>query len=48
MNISKAYDYLPHDLFISKLATYGFDNIALVLITDYLANSKLQTFFLDR
>ena len=47
MDLSKAYDCLPHDLLIAKLATYGFDNMALALITDYLTNSNLQTFYLD-
>ena len=31
---SKAYDCLPHDLLIAKLAAYGFDYTALGLITD--------------
>ena len=47
MDFSKAYDCLPHDLLIAKLATYGFENMALVLITDYLTNSNLQTFYLS-
>ena len=29
---------------VAKLATYGFDNMALALITDCLTNSDLQTF----
>ena len=44
MDLSKAYDCLPHDLLIAKLATYGFDNMALALITDYLTNSNLNLF----
>ena len=39
MVLSKAYDCLPHDLLIAKLAAYGFNNVALGLITDYLANN---------
>ena len=39
MDLSKAYDCLPHDLIIAKLPSYGFDNTALALITDYLTNS---------
>ena len=41
MDLNKAYDCLPRDLLITKLATYGFDNTALALITDYLTN-RLQ------
>ena len=48
MDLSKAYDCLLHDLFIAKLATYGFDNMVLALVTDYLTNSNLQTFYLNR
>ena len=36
MDLSKAYDGLPYDLLIAKLAAYGFDNSVLALITDYL------------
>ena len=32
MNLSKAYNCLPHDLLISKLASYGFGSTALALI----------------
>ena len=39
MDPSKAYDCLPHDLLIAKLAAYGFENTALALITDYLLNN---------
>ena len=38
MDLSKAYDCLPHDLLIARLAAYGFDNTALALIIDYLTN----------
>ena len=37
MNLTKAYDCLPHDLFIAKLAAYGFDDSAISLISDYLS-----------
>ena len=47
MGLSKACDYLPHDLLLAKLLAYGFDNTALALITEYLTNSNLQTFYLD-
>ena len=39
MDLSKAYDCLSHDLFIAKLAAYGFNNVALRLITDYFPNN---------
>ena len=41
MDLSKAYDCLPRDLLIAKLAAFGFDNTTLALITDYLTN-RLQ------
>ena len=37
MDLSKAYDCLPHDLLIAKLAAYGFENSATSLISDYLS-----------
>ena len=42
-NLSKAFDCLPHDLFIAKLQAYGFDNKALRLVKDYLSNRKQRT-----
>ena len=38
MELSKAYDSFSHDPLIAKLATNGFGNTALALITDYLTN----------
>ena len=32
---------------IAKLVAYGFDNTASTLITDYLTNSNLRTFYLN-
>ena len=40
MNLSKAYDCLPHDLLIAKLAAYGFGHHSLSLIHSYLSNRK--------
>ena len=37
MDLSKAYDCLPHDLVIAKLAGYGFEDSATSLIFDYLS-----------
>ena len=40
MDLSKAYDCLPHDLIIAKLEAYGFDRNSLKLILSYLTNRK--------
>ena len=37
MDLSKAYDCLPHDLLIAKLAAYGFEDSATSLTSDYLS-----------
>jgi len=38
MDSSKAYDCLPPDLLIAKLAAYGVNHSSLLLINDYLIN----------
>ena len=40
MDLSKAYDCLPHDLLIAKLEAYGFGIDSLKLIHSYLAERK--------
>ena len=42
-NLSKALDYLKHQLHISKLNAYGFNLPILKLIHDYLSNRKQRT-----
>ena len=39
-DLSKAFDFILHDLIIAKLEAYGFHIDALKLIHDYLSNRK--------
>ena len=46
MDLSKAYDSLPHDQLVAKIETYGSDKIdknELNLIHNYLTNFKQRT-----
>ena len=36
MDLSKAFNCIPHDLLIAKLHAYGFDENSLVLIYSYI------------
>ena len=40
MDLSKAYDCLPHDLMVAKLEAYGISKESLQLISDYLSCRK--------
>ena len=40
MDLSKAFDCLPHDLLVAKLEAYGLDNKALKLMLSYLSGRK--------
>ena len=42
-DLSKTYDWLPHDLLIAKLGTYGRDRSSLRLLMDYLHSRKQRT-----
>ena len=40
MDLSKAYDCLPHDLLLAKMEAYGFSTESLKLIHSYLVGRK--------
>ena len=43
MDLSKAYDCLPHDLLVAKFEAYGIGKTDLNLIHNYLSNRKQRT-----
>ena len=43
MDLSKAYDCLPHDLMVAKLEACGISKEGLQLISDYLSYRKQRT-----
>ena len=45
MDLSKIFDTLKHNFFITKLEAYGFDTKSLCYIKRYLDNSKQRARF---
>ena len=43
MDLSKAYDSLPHDILVAKFEANGIDKNGLNLIHNYLTNRKQRT-----
>ena len=43
MDLSKAYDCLPHDLLVAKFEAYGIGKSGLSLLLNYLSNQKQRT-----
>ena len=43
MDLSNAYECIPHDLLIAKLEAYGLNKISLNILFDYLNNQKQRT-----
>ena len=43
LDLSKAYDCLPHNLLITKLGEYGLDRSSLSLLMEYLNSRKQRT-----
>ena len=42
MDLSKAFDCLPHDILLSKLAAYGLSSQSVKLLENYLTGRKQQ------
>jgi ribonucleases P/MRP protein subunit RPP40 len=40
MDLSKAYDFIPHDLLIAKLEAYGFSKESLKFLISYISGRK--------
>ena len=42
MDLSKAFDCLPHRILLSKLSAYGLSDEAVLLLSSYLSDRKQQ------
>jgi hypothetical protein len=42
MDLSKAFDCLPHDILLDKLSAYGMSTDSISLLESYLSNRKQQ------
>ena len=42
-DLSKAFDYLSHELLVAKLSAYGMEDSAVRFVSDYLTNRKQRT-----
>ena len=42
MDLSKAFDCLPHDILLSKLSAYGLSDGSVQLLSSYLSDRKQQ------
>jgi hypothetical protein len=42
MDLSKAFDCLPHNILLSKLAAYGLSSQSVKLLESYLTGRKQQ------